>query len=259
MKTARRIFALTLVFILTIGVSACMGPFQSNKSRMLKHLKEKYNGQEFVPIRMDSGGDWFHISTAILYCYPKGGDPEADEVSVTMNLDSKKFTDTYFGILIREELESELLATISDLPLPMKVYCRFIDSFDESLDGTKTFADFKEWQSESKETGWLLMHGGTTAIDPGTTIVTTMDGADQTEKEEYVKQIFDRLVKDGYKDSYHGWVGVRFYPSEVFEKVKRGNYIELYEETYPFNMKLQGLDYLSGTIYDGVVKLHFDK
>ena len=139
-----------------------------------------------------------------LYCYPKGGDPVDDQVRVI--LDPGGIRDTYFGVLIREDFEAEVLAVIADLTLPMKVYYASDDFFDEIFDDTKTYADFKQWEidrGESEEFDII--------------VVVAMDGTDKSEKEDYAGQIFDRLGKS----DFHGWVDVCFFPSEAFEKVPR--------------------------------------
>ena len=137
-------------------------------------------------------------------CYPKGGDPEADRVWVRGN--KGFYDDSYFGILIREDVEAEVLAILDGLPLPMKAYADSNTYCYDNFDGSKTYADFKQWQSENE--GWYL---------PSVTIAVPMDGTDESEKEEYANQIFEILVNDGFK----GGIDVCFFPSEAFEKVTR--------------------------------------
>ena len=83
-----RFIMLFLIIIFMIGISGCMNLPQSEASiqkELLAHLSQKYNGQEFIPLFMEFN------ATAILNCYPKDSDPEADRVWVeTMaNLSAK--------------------------------------------------------------------------------------------------------------------------------------------------------------------------
>ena len=215
MNIFKKCLALSLATILMIGAGGCMKPkSESNEKRMLRHLREKY-GQEFITLGMRGGG-YFGGGSSILDCYPAGGDPDVDYVCVEML--GTTIDDTYFGIIIREDVEAEVLAVLSDLPLPMKAYFRGdAGYFDETFDGTKTYADFKQWEiNRGKRYRFKV------------TVAVPMDDTDKSEKEEYAKQIFDRLEKD----NFHGRVFVRFYPSEVFEKLTRANYIDLHKSEY---------------------------
>jgi len=211
MKALKRILALALLFILTIGLSGCT----NKKEIMLEHLKEKY-GQEFVP------GYMAGISTyPTLFCYPKGGDPETDRVWIEMTEytdGSFSFRDTYFGIIIREDVEAEVLAACSDLPLPMKAYFDSGDgAYNNLFDSTKTYADLKEDEIDSGE-----------RYNHAVTIAIPFDGTDDDEKEKYATQIFDKIEQNGY----YGRIFVRCYPSEVFEKITRKNVFELHKAEY---------------------------
>ena len=187
----------------------------TNESIMLKHLREKY-GQEFVATGMTGssnfGGD------PVLFCYPKGGDPETDKVRATMSKlknGERSFEDTYFGIIIREDLESEVLAALPDLQLPMKAYFNCTSFYyDESFDSTKTYVDFKQWEIDSGKSKLLDI-----------TIAIPMDGTDKSKKEEYANRIFDILEQYGFRI----YITVRFYPSEVFEIITRKNVFDLYK------------------------------
>jgi len=219
MKTAKRIFTLTLIIILTIGVSGCMG--QSNKKIMLEHLEKKY-GKEFGVWHVSKSGYFPWGGTPFMDCYPKGGDPETEHVKIEMNKDENgeiTFRDNYFGILIREDFEEDMLSILADLPLSMKAY--YSNSppfFNEIFDGTKTYADFKQWVKDGNSQGLTI------------TIAVPMDGTDKSEKEEYANQIFEKFEQDVFLYS----VDVRFYPSEVFEKITRANFIELYKVRYEY-------------------------
>ena len=188
---------------------------------MLRCLSEKYAGQEFISLGVEKSGiysisDLFTSKEYGMSCYPKGGDPEADKVSVTMEKYSEiLFSDTYFGIVIREDFEADILSALSDLPPAMKVYLsQGSFSTDQDFDGTQTYADFKKWQLYSKEPKWFSF-----------TIAVAMNGADESEKEAYANQMFDLLEKD----IVYGSITVRYYPSDVFEEITRENVYDIHK------------------------------
>ena len=215
MNIFKKSLVLILVITIMIGVSGCT--FQSNEKIMLEHLKQKY-GQEFIKISM--GGLGYVGGSRILYCYPTGGDREVDEVSLIMSKDKNgeiSFSDNYFGNLIREELEAEILAILSDFPQSFKAYYNHSsNSFDESFDGTKTYSDFKEWINAGNSKQLSI------------TIAAEADNLGESEKEKCANQIFDAIEKEGLNRS----VDVRFYPNKVFEKLTRKNVFSLYRSEY---------------------------
>jgi len=205
MKTLKRLSILTVTILLMIGVTGCMDLRTSNekiKDELLAYLSQKYNGQEFVFVGMENTG-YFGNGTTVLHCYPKGGDPETDKVWVETwenEVDGKVIKDNYFWLIVREDVEAEVIAALSGLPLPMKVYNSGIGTVDNALDGSKTYDDLK------REEPFFDI-----------TVVVSMDGTNKSEKEEYANQIFDKIEPNGCR-----WgIDVCFFPSEAFEKVQR--------------------------------------
>ena len=191
----------------------------SSESIILKHLKAKY-GREFIRKDMTNSAFFFR-GDPVLYGYPKGGDPDTDKVTATMTKGEngkREFRDNYFGIMIREDFEADVLAAISDLPQPMKAYSSYNPPyFNEIFDGTKTYADLKQWGID---------RGDPKRLD--VTIAVPMDGMDKTEKEEYANQVFNKLQQN----EYYGLALVCFYPSEVFESITRKNFLDLSDLKY---------------------------
>jgi len=202
------------LIIVTIGVKGFMSIFPSERAitnEILTHLYDKY-GVEFEVIRLQSlgGGDF------VLHCFPRGGRREADYVQarlITMRGGERirEIHDNYFGIKIREDLEADVSDAIEDLPLPKKVFFSTHIGFPNIFDGSKTYADLIQWVSEGNS--WSL----------DVTIVISADSFDESEKEAYAEQIFEKIEQDS---SVSGVI-IRFYPNEVFEKNTRTNYIEL--------------------------------
>ena len=153
---------LTTITVLALGIAIIVGGFLKFKEFitdisgeesdtvyseeiMLQHLSEKYNGQEFIISRTSLS--YAFGGHPIWDCYPKGGDPETDEFFVEPEKNENGetiFRDNYFGILIREDIEAEVIETCAGMGLPMKVYSRGINCTDNKFDGTKTYADLKQ-------------------------------------------------------------------------------------------------------------------
>ena len=202
--------------LIILGVSSCMGDDLMSDSEisdyLLEYLEEKYNGQEFVPIRF--GNDY------IFRCYPKGGDPEADLVKVKMRSYKKEdpnreIRDDYFGIFIREDAEADIANVLSDFELPMKIYYNRSGWYDNIWDGTKTYAEYKAWRNENGKRNMMDFD-----------ICVFADGLDISEKEDYANQVF-KILKE---NDYSGLMCVMFYPSEALENANRINIYQLADE-----------------------------
>lgn len=181
--SAKRLLILLLVIAMAAGSGGCLFKRVGHERILLEHLKEKYNGQEFITLDMGGMGYFGSGDGTWMYCYPKGGDPETDEVSAELDIDEDGkfiFSDNYFGILIREEVEAEVLNILSDLELPMKAYYREIGYFDEIYDATKTYADLKQAIIAGEDVHWF-------------DISIFLLCEDIENRELYARQIFDKL------------------------------------------------------------------
>ena len=213
MKAIKVIFALTLITLLTLGLSGCES---ITAKRCLKHLSEKYNGQEFI-VKYTKNGGLFGGGTDYLFCYPKGGDPDTDEVTVETwkpKGEERIFTDTYFELLIREDVEAEMLAILSDINLPMKVYNTEVSGVeDHRFDSTKTYADVKKAIS-SDEINCLFDFSIFLLCE------------DIENREQYANKIFDMLEKNNYR----GLMAICVISdTDLFERVTRKNRNQLFE------------------------------
>lgn len=186
---------------------------QSNESvrdEILAHLNDKY-GIEFTAIALERNYD------DILYCYVQGGDPKADIVRAvrTTRDKAKEYRDTYFGIVIREEIEAEIMSVCSDISLPMQAF--YLSNFlyyDNIFDGTKNYLDFKKWIGSGNSMRFTV------------TVILSLD--DSNEGETYANQVYEKLRKAGFKGLAH----VCFMPNKGFKNLTRTNLndlIELYD------------------------------
>jgi hypothetical protein len=147
LKILNKTYWLLLTSIILIGVTGCMNILNKDshtyiKDSLLQHLSEKYNGQEFIELSTENG------LRETLHCYPKGGDPELDNVMVQRyeDADGNVITfDTYFGIVIREDLEKSIVSICSNLGFDALAFSinSSIQGYDEKYDGNCTFADLK--------------------------------------------------------------------------------------------------------------------
>jgi len=182
--TKKSLFMITLFITLAMGGCGVINIFrQSNESvrdEILQHLYQKY-GVAFTAISLERGHHDF------LVAYPAGGNPDIDIVGVQRHVrdGNIEFRDTFFGIIIREDLETSVADALSDLSLPVQVV--FPSStivFDNQFDRTKNLSDFNDW-----------VHNG----NPMHLFVSIVI---EFENKEYVEiianQAFDKLKDLGY-------------------------------------------------------------
>jgi len=213
MKLCKKIGVTLITIFLIIGMTGCMGIsslFQTDESirdEILANLKEKYNGQEFVALALENG------QFKTLYCYPKGGDPESDNVKARMIVKkdgTKEFSDTYFGIIIREDLETEIVSALTNLAIPIKAFFNY-DSlyYENSFDGTKNYNDLKQWINDGNPRRFTI------------TIVLLVDNE---KKESYAKQIFHILEDDGFQGMIHSCTVSNV---DVYQEITKTNLNEM--------------------------------
>ena len=178
---------------------------ESIRDELLRYLSEKY-GREFTALALERGySDYLH-------CYLKGGDPKADNVGVQrITRDTGvEYKDTYFGIVIREELENEVVSICSDIDLPMQAqYDSISQFFNNIFDSTKNYDDFKRWVENGNPWRFTV------------TIVIALDDTDKAEA--YANHIFEQLSEAGFS----GLVHVCSLPSEGYAKLTRINLNDL--------------------------------
>jgi hypothetical protein len=209
-RVLSKITLIAAAIVMIMGVTACMGiRFESDESirdEMLEFLSNKYNGQEFTARALER--DY----SDTLYCYVQGGDPIADRVEVVRKGKGrvKEYRDTYFGILIREYAEDDVLSMCSDIEIPMQAFYATHYYYDNMWDYTKNYADFKEWINDGNP--WRF----------NIAIVISIENIE--DREYYAEQVYTKLTEAGYK----GLLAVLAVSDiDVYNKITRENLDEL--------------------------------
>ena len=178
---------------------------ESIRDEILEHLNKKYD-MEFTALALDRG------HSELLLCHVKEGDPEADLVHAKRLVrdDGIEITDTYFGIVIREEIEADILSILSGVDLKMRVFYPSNDYFyDNMFDNTKNYADFKQWIDDGNP--WRF----------DVSIILFMD--DVTEGEAYADHVFEIIDEAGFR----GYIYLTVLPEEGYENITRTNLNDL--------------------------------
>ena len=158
MEIVKRVLFIVILLVMAVSLCSCLGASvllkgiassgeEIIKKETLAYMKEKYCGQEFVAVNVVE-----EAKHTIINCYPKGSDIETDPVRVERTIvdGDAEYRDTYFNILIREDLEADVQDMCKDLNLTMIVMFTGSSGLyvDNQFDGTKTYADYKEWEKD---------------------------------------------------------------------------------------------------------------
>ena len=222
MRIVKRVIALIMLFVMTVSLCSCVTVSEFYKSQetivkeTLAHMKEKYCGQEFV---------FDHVigqhNKSIICCYPEGSDFETDPVEVERSVaDGKvKYRDTYFNILIKDDIEADIAGMCKDLGIPITVTLLGVSSeyTDDQFDGTKTYADYKAWAEDTKSSNLFHLN------------VFIHDGDDC---ESLAQEIVDR-VQEG---RIHGALNMFFYPMETYTEENLQNDMDGIDHTRIFEL-----------------------
>jgi hypothetical protein len=175
----------------------------SARDDMIQHLNEKYK-QEFV-------ADIVNASNMVddkiddMLCYVKGSDPRHNSVFAERKRVNGKYvyTDTWFSLFIRGDLEREIQEICEQYSLHVKVYYNAIDVFGEEFDYTKSYADYK--------------NSGKYLKGPIEVVIEDVYGMDQ-------KKIIDALVSEFGRQKLKGKYHFTFVPDDVMSQMDRTDY-----------------------------------
>lgn len=222
-RIPRQVKWLILAFsILAVAAFFLVTYMNSTERLVQKCLSEKFPGQEFIITSIRKGG-YFGIGSTYVTGYPKGGDPETDKFDVKTyipvdengNEGEREFWDNYFAILIREDVEADVSAMLSDLNLPMKVFYRETAFYGMEYDSTNTYADLKKDIMEGTNIRWI-------------TVSIFLLCKDAENSKQYAQQIYDTLLSEN---------GVIFRADvymvadeTIYKEITRKNYYDVYQE-----------------------------
>ena len=222
-RIPRQVKWLILAFsILAVAAFFLVTYMNSTERLVRKYLSEKYPGQEFVIVSISgmSYGSLWNSTDKHIVCYPKGGDPETDKFKVKTyipvdengNEGEREFRDNYFAILIREDVEADVLNTLSDMNLPMKVYYKEDAYYGLDYDSTHTYVDLKKDNLDGKNSK---------RFDIGIYLLCK----DIENREQYAQQIFDLLLsKDGIAESVDLYIVT---DETIYSEITRKNRYDL--------------------------------
>jgi len=200
------ILAIVFATLLFLGGCGMLNMFTESyediRDEMLQHLYEKY-GVEFTGVSLERG----HHDHLI--AYPTGGDRDNDFVSMQRHVrdGEVEFRDTFFGVIIRDDLEAGVAAALADIGLPFKVFFStgLGAVYDNKFDGTKTFADFNAWVADGNS---------------GRLPISVFLGIESTECfDTYANRAFEKIQETGYSLA----VILNFTPNTAFEQITRSN------------------------------------
>ena len=204
----RKLSILAIVFTTLLFLGGCgmlnmfTESYEDIRDEMLQHLYEKY-GIEFTGTSLERG----HHDHLI--AYPTGGDRDNDFVSMQRHVrdGEVEFRDSFFGVIMRDDLEAGVAAALADIGLPFKVFFStgLGAVYDNKFDGTKTFADFNAWVAEG---------------NPGRLPISVFFGVESTECfDTYANRAFEKIQETGYSLA----VILNFTPNAAFEQITRSN------------------------------------
>jgi len=202
-------FILTTVILLAVFLlGACSLQLYSRTAlheELLEHMYQKY-GIEFSIYRYHNRGSGSYL----LEVYPTGGDPVYDIAHLSwrgnQSTGEYSISDTFFGVLIREEVETEITNLLSDFPIPFRVfYPTTIAYFNNIFDSTKNLNDFLTWRLDYPYWGFDI------------TVVLSLNNLD--EADAYANLVFDSISGSAFS----GLFTVVVLPEEGFVRLTRTN------------------------------------
>jgi hypothetical protein len=177
------------------------------KEQMLQHMFDKY-GVEFAVIDFEPN---YNSLVSRLVVYPIGGNPETDRARVFRDrtTNDPEIRDTYFRIIIREDIEAEINAICQRLSLNSKTFGTSGASFDNKYDSTKNYEDYK---NDNEYIPALLL-----------TVVIAFEQDMDTER------ISDELTQAMLNERFKGSVMFYFIEREHFDALTRNNVKDILE------------------------------
>jgi len=212
------------------------------RTELLERLSSKYK-REFIPISFRVV-TWLNSDDVMykLTCYPFRGDPEYD-YTVIERIDKDNtvdYQDTFFGNIIRSDMEKEIFDLLAEFNYPYTVTYRVGYTFyDDSFDVNSTLTDFKNWITENDPdwhfevdiVTWLQFVGGN-------------DRGYMGESEPYTNEMYELLRV--LEHEYRFRIGI-IYKDEFSEEMRTPSNESVYQRSdFVINEFINSdLDYLN--------------
>lgn len=176
------------------------------RNEMLEYMNKKY-GKTFVGLSLEKRG--IDRNSDKLVCYAVGEDREKDYTYVyrDMNGDIATYSDTYFGVIIRNEVETEIKNIFSSFGYEAKVYSDTLTRiYSNEYDKTKTLFNLKSDKTE-----------------PGLLVEIAITNTNNTFSENDSQKLFDALSNN----EFHGMFTIYYFSKSDFNYITDENENEL--------------------------------
>ncbi len=180
------------------------------RDEMLNFMNMKYN-KTFIGLSLEQRG--IDRSSDKLVCYADGENSSEDYAYVYRDINGNvtEYSDTYFGVLIRDEAESEIESICRSFGFDAKAFSDTLTRiYANEFDISKTFADLK---SDNGQPGLLVE------------VALTSDGGFFSNADS--QKLFDALSKANLR----GMFTFYYFPQTVFESITNSNGSELLTPT----------------------------
>lgn len=212
-KTFSAIGLLCYIMAMLLGVSGCMGESKAERiaDEMLDYMSAKY-GEDFVAISLHTKG--VEMGYDELVCYEANSSPLTDKVYVRRYTtdDGIEFHDSYWGILIRSQLEKE----INDVCLSY-----FTTSVTYASMSVHTFND--ELKEDSSLEDGLAMGESIHA-----TVFIYVESKENNNVDEYARTVLE-IIKRKFP---HNVMRLFYVTDGTCEKINRNNYNSFLNDYY---------------------------
>jgi hypothetical protein len=189
---------------------------KTTEEELLEYLEAKYD-RKFIPLSMTGGG--FMGGNEILFCYAEGSDPELDRAEAMKaypdgnHKNKPRYHDSYFGILVRDEIEGFIKEICTEVGVDADVYYNGSNYFDNKYDHTKTYADVRaDWGYEYPTVRMFISDANIENSD----------------------DIHNAIVDEAFNRHFSGSLQMTFVSLEVKQQIDRSNWREYYDSTKYF-------------------------
>lgn len=231
----RKIAAIGMTILMTLGVSGCMESYEEKNEAMLLHMQEKYGVefeiQYYIPRNVDCSYD-------VWCCNAVGDDPELDKIEVhryygDMAKDGE-YADEYYVRMTKDEIERRTIEAFSSISGVAKAYVNHLEFADEEYREIDQLDEFLQTE-EGKRAYRMLVF------------------IEDKEKEGILnKEVIDKITNI-LPDAGIGnvWCRICFIKDEeVYQQIER--------DTYRMMLKKSGEEQIYTDDFSGTAETGFD-